>query len=365
MSWPQSGGSAGFTTEPVSADQPCGPDLSNDPRFDALEALLKGKPEVEMGSVVKPAEPPDWGQLKTQSLDYLGRSKHLRVAVMLSASLLKTAGVAGFVDGLQLIRGLLEQHWTAVYPRLDPEDNNDPTQRLNTLGALTASRGSMGLGWLAILDYLYTAPICRPKGAPPVSFDDLTASKQKAAGAEGAPAIAPDPAKLMGAMREAGDQVASHHQSLQQALEAAQAIDKFLTATLTAGNTISFDGLEKSLKEMIEGLNPYLPGGAGESGAELHAGAGGAAGASTTAGASGIPVTGSIRSREHVVQAIESICDYYRQVEPCSPVPYLLRRAQKLARMDFVEAVQELQIASIDSLRPSMGSAVEPPPPSP
>ena len=60
-----------------------------------------------------------------------------------------------------------------------------------------------------------------------------------------------------------------------------------------------------------------------------------------------------------MVQTIDSICDYYRQVEPSSPVPYLLRRAQKLARMDFVEAMQELKLATVDSLRPSMGSAVE------
>ena len=59
------------------------------------------------------------------------------------------------------------------------------------------------------------------------------------------------------------------------------------------------------------------------------------------------------------MRAIDSICEYYRQVEPSSPVPYLLRRAQKLARMDFVQAVQELNLATIDSLRPSMGTAVD------
>jgi len=71
-------------------------------------------------------------------------------------------------------------------------------------------------------------------------------------------------------------------------------------------------------------------------------------------------VSGSIRSRDDVVRAIDRICDYYAQVEPSSPVPFLLKRAQKLAKMNFVEAVQELSLATVDSLRPSMGSAVEP-----
>src|SRR5262245_10827129 len=94
--------------KPVSSEQPCGPDLSYDPSFDALETLLKGKDEVEIGSVKKPAEPPDWRELQSQSEAFLGKSKHLRVAIMLSCSLLKNSGLAGFLDGLQSVRGLLE-----------------------------------------------------------------------------------------------------------------------------------------------------------------------------------------------------------------------------------------------------------------
>src|SRR5579864_8896790 len=114
--------------QPVSAEQPCGPDLSYDPRFDELETLLKGKPEVEIGSVQKPAEPPDWREMRDKCIEFLGQSKHLRVAAMLSCSLLQTGGLAGFRDGAQLLRGMVEQYWAALHPVLDPEDNNDPTQ---------------------------------------------------------------------------------------------------------------------------------------------------------------------------------------------------------------------------------------------
>ena len=127
--------------QPVSAEQVCGPDLSNDGQFDELETLLKGKPEVEIGSIQKPAEPPDWNELKDRSAEFLGRSKHLRVATIFCCGLLRTGGLAGFRDGVQLIQGLLEKYWEPLYPLLDPEDNNDPTQRLNILGALTVPRG--------------------------------------------------------------------------------------------------------------------------------------------------------------------------------------------------------------------------------
>jgi type VI secretion system protein ImpA len=118
---------------------------------------------------------------------------------------------------------------------------------------------------------------------------------------------------------------------------------------------------------MLSALQPYLPGTATEPAPAPGEEGGSAGGDSTEPGpATGITVSGSIRSRDDVIKALESLCRYYKQVEPGSPVPYLLRRAQKLATMNFVDAMQELNLASVDTLRPSMGSAVdaaaEPPP---
>jgi type VI secretion system protein ImpA len=237
---------------------------------------------------------------------------------------------------------------------LDPEDNNDPTQRLNILGALTVARGSSSAGWLTIVDGLYAAAVCQPKGAPPLSFDNLIASRQTAA--EGAPTGGPTAAAVASALRDVGsEQLSATRDAVQQSLEAVRAIDQFLTTTLGAGNTISFEVAEKVLQEMLGGLQSYVDGAGGDAVAgEATTGSASSAGADSAA----ITVRGSIRSREDVVRAIDSICSYYEQVEPCSPVPYLLRRAQKIAVMNFIEAVQELNLATTDSLRPSMGSAV-------
>jgi type VI secretion system protein ImpA len=346
--------------QPISAEQPCGPDLSYDGRFDEIETILKGKPEVEIGSVQRPAEPPDWGGLREKCEEFLGASKHLRVAVILSCSLLKTRGLAGFRDGLRVIRGLLEQQWAPLYPLLDPEDNNDPTQRLNMLGSLTAARGSVYQSWLRVIDYLYAAPLCQPKGMPAITLEQLEAAKKRESGEAGAAVDGPDFGKLTAAMRSAdSEQVASNHQIVQEALEAAQGIDQFLTNTLGAGGTINFEALDKTLHEMVSTLEPIVSGGAGDQ-AGADAGVDGAQGeVGTAVGVGGIQVRGAIRSPEDVVRAINNICEYYRQVEPCSPVPYLLRRAQKVATMNFIEAVQELNLATVDSLRPSMGAGLD------
>ena len=325
--------------EPISVSQPCGPDLSNDPSFDELEKLLKGKPEIEIGTVKKPAEPPDWQELRRQSAEFLGRSKHLRVAVILCCASIKTGGVAGFRDGLRLILVLLERHWAAVYPLLDASDNNDPTQRLNIVGALTAGRGASA-DWLRVVDYLYAAPVAAPKGAAAITFEQLISTK----------ADSPDGAKLITAIRSANLDLAAVSLAIEQSSEAVRGIDQFLTKTVGNANAVSFEGLEKILGEMAAALKPLTGGQAA-----------GQTGGSGTADAAAVnSFTGAIRSRADVLEALENICTYYQQAEPSSPVPFLLRRAQRLAKMDFVQAVQELNLANLDALRPSMGSAVEP-----
>ncbi len=341
--------------QPVSAEQPCGPDLSSDPAFDDLATIAKGKPEVEMGEVKKPAEPPEWRELRGKSAEFLGRSKHLQVAMMYCVSLLKTEGVAGFRDGAQFVRGLLEQYWAGLYPLLDPDDNNDPTQRLNILGALNAVGGPFS-GWVTVVDNLYAADISQSKGMPPLSFRQLLDAKAKVAGA-------PDFGKLAASVRAAdGALIAVKHQALTEALEAVQGIDQFLTTTLGAGGTIAFQPVEKTLKELLKELQPFVAG-AAEVGdvAVTEPGGGEVATGSSGSGSGAVMVKGSIRSRDDVVRAIECICEYYDQLEPSSPLPLMLRRAQKMVKMNFVQLMHELSLATVDTLRPSMGSAVDAP----
>jgi type VI secretion system protein ImpA len=43
-----------------------------------------------------------------------------------------------------------------------------------------------------------------------------------------------------------------------------------------------------------------------------------------------------------VIRLIDKICDYYRDNEPSSPVPLLLKRARRVVTMDFLELLREL-----------------------
>lgn len=121
----------------VSATSPCGEDMEYDAQFLQLERDAKGQPERSMGDSILPAEPPEWRSIQQQSLDLLQRSKDLRITHFLLQSSLALQGVAGLAEVLVLINALLREYWADVHPRLDADDDNDPTVRINALTGLT------------------------------------------------------------------------------------------------------------------------------------------------------------------------------------------------------------------------------------
>src|ERR1044071_6695660 len=110
----------------ISAEAPAGADVEYDPEYFALEKLAQGTPETTMGEETKPAEEPKWSEVKEAATKLFSRTRDMRVALILTTSLLKEDGIPGFRDGVGLVKGLVERMWDHFYPKLDPDDNNDP-----------------------------------------------------------------------------------------------------------------------------------------------------------------------------------------------------------------------------------------------
>ena len=53
-------------------------------------------------------------------------------------------------------------------------------------------------------------------------------------------------------------------------------------------------------------------------------------------------VSGEIRTPQDALLAIEKVCQYYDRNEPSSPVPLLLRRAQRLVSKNFLEVIEDV-----------------------
>jgi type VI secretion system protein ImpA len=55
-----------------------------------------------------------------------------------------------------------------------------------------------------------------------------------------------------------------------------------------------------------------------------------------------VAVPGEIRSRDDVLQTLGRLCDYLSVHEPTNPVQLVLRRAQRMMNMSFLELMQDL-----------------------
>lgn len=323
----------------VPGDAPCGQNLEYDPAYLELMRVAQGTPERQMGATIIPAEEPNWRDVRDRCSDLFCRTKDLTIAIKLCESLLRLDGIAGLRDGLRVVAGLLEQRWEHLFPLLDPEDGNDPTARLTILSALTDA----------------TQFVSRVRAVP---LTDSMAGKfglreigwAKGQGAPPAGVEAPKPEIIEAAFRDtSAEALNSTAQAAEEAVGYLHAIDQRLTSLLGVGQGVSFEPLVRVLKEVITEVRSHLP--------DQGAAAGGASadgkGAAPSAGGSARAASGDIQSPDDVRAAIDRICTYYERYEPSSPLPLLLRRAQRLVGKSFMEIMKDVSpdgVKQVESL---------------
>jgi type VI secretion system protein ImpA len=335
----------------VSPDRPCGDNLEYDLDFAALERAARAVPEQVMGTAVVPAKDPDWKDVRSRALDLLGRSKDLRIAVLLLRALLRTDGVLGFCDALEVLHGLVTARWEEVYPRLDPDEAFDPTARVNALAALCDPE--------ALLRDLRETPLVISRVFGPVCWRDIAIvnGEMKPIDHE-APRF--DPSALAAAFHDAE---AERLQQVAAALVGADAraarLEQFLTDKVGSSHALDFGPLTSLLGAMAKHLNQRLielgigasPAAPPSNGGTEPPAAGGVGGASPWARRA---EPGEIASRDDVVRMLDRICAYYARCEPASPVPLLLERAKRLVPLGFAEIVRDLApdaMPTIEALR--------------
>jgi len=60
------------------------------------------------------------------------------------------------------------------------------------------------------------------------------------------------------------------------------------------------------------------------------------------AGAPAVIGVGEIRTRADAVRALDRVCEFLAQNEPTNPAPLLIRRAQRIMTMPFMDIIREL-----------------------
>lgn len=323
----------------LSPESPCGDNLEYDEAFGELERSAQSKPEQQFGNTVIPGEEPDYREVKKLASDLAHRTKDLRVAALLARALVNTDSFAGLNDALALIHGYVERYWERLHPLLDPDDDNDPTLRVNTVCSLCDPKN--------MLLPLQRAPLVSSLKAGRFGLIHIAMAKGERPPDPDVPAP-PDPALIEAAFLDADpDQLRSTQQAIVSAAEHARQIEQLVTREVGASRAGSLAPLTDLLFEAGKILSDQLarrglnePPVATSSDVEESSTEVAAATARTeNAMASN---NFDIRSRHDVVRVLDLICAYYEQHEPSSPVPLLLLRAKRLVSMSFLEVLREL-----------------------
>jgi len=327
--------------KPVSADVPCGEDLKWDRRFLELERLAEGKEETQFS----PAEEPNWREVRDVAVEVFSRGKHLRTAVLLTLAAARLEGMTGVRDGLVLIRGLLEQYWDQVFPLLDAEDNNDPTERFNSLAPLATPLATYG-DKLKLLDRVYECPLCDSRQMGKFSLRDIAiAAGTLAVGEEASDKPKPTIAIIDLAFGESDKEfLESTAAAAEEGTEALKAIEDLITAKCGSGVGPDLNPFKSVLKDAALQVRRRLNAGEAAGASESAQSEGGAP------GEGGGRLSGGVSSSADVEMALDKVIRYYEQWEPSSPVPLIVLCAKQMVRKKFLDITKVLTPDAISVL---------------
>ncbi len=322
---------------PLGDDTPCGDDLEYDPAFVALEAASRGKPEQQFGDKVIPAEEPDWRSVHEQALEIAQRTRDLRVAVLLARSGAHVYGLRAYASGLALVAGLLERHWPHVHPKLDADDNNDPTMRMSALDPLVDGEGGLadlrgaavGSGRMGItvrqIEFTFGKAEPRPGEAVPTQEGVVQALKGFEAAEPG----------WLEALRQVGADLKRIDVTITENLGGAAGPDMASLRTLARCLSLAADQA---------------------GGVEAQAAEDGVAGVGGTAVAGQAVASGGMATRDDVLRTLDRVCDWLERNEPTNPAPLLIRRAQRLMKKNFMDIIRDLAPDGFDQVEKIAGT---------
>lgn len=321
--------SAEELAQPVSDDLPCGEDLEYDPVFQQMEVMMQSTDEQEFGDTIIPGSGPDWKGVAEQVNELNPRTRDLRVLTYGALADLSLNGLKVFSESLESLNTCMEVYWDNIHPELDVEDNNDATMRYNCLQILNDHE--------IVSVVLENAPLIEIKGLGAFSLRsiDLAEGKATPVGEE----EVQDTSLIQGAFGDAdADALTDLGEGVSGSITQLKRTAEIWNQLATDSQALGIDQTLRVLGDIQEAVTRYAPVAA----AAFDDEDGDEASADGAAVGSAPSVSGAINNRTDVVRVIEKICDYYATHEPSSPIPLLLRRAQRLVPKSFAEILEDI-----------------------
>jgi type VI secretion system protein ImpA len=344
--------------KPLAGEKPAGENMEYNQAYLELETLATGQGAAEN-------EGPNWKQLAKNCKDLWGKTRDLRVAVYLTIAETATGGIRELAAGLQTIDFLVKEMWDTVYPLLDPDDDNDPTERINIFTMLSPEAGAMN-DPIMFINRLRETKILSPL---PYTIRDLLIANGEIEPLDGKSVeLNLITGEIMGIPLP---QVTEQAGFAKTARETIESICTEANGKISGGNTLVLATLAKEIDRLIKFFNNCLEaaGEAGDIPAETAPDAAGGGARAPVSAAASVDAGSSVNitnyrpaTRADALSLLKKVIDYYQNMEPNSPIPLLLNRALRIAQMNFLEILESIAPEALARGRDILGDAGAPPP---
>jgi type VI secretion system protein ImpA len=106
----------------LPGENPSGVDLRYDAVYEEIKEARRAEDPLTTGGSAEPKRS-DWHKVVDLAVEALTtKTKDLQIAVWLTEALIRTEGFDGFLMGLRILTGYLEDHWETVYPSIEEGD---------------------------------------------------------------------------------------------------------------------------------------------------------------------------------------------------------------------------------------------------
>ncbi len=337
-------------TKPVSAAEPCGPDLEDDNDFMNVTARLEvalpasyfrrdddgRQVAFDRSTIEFPAAFADLGGL-------LERSRDLRLLVLAAKLAILNRDVPGFAAGLSAMADLLGERWGEVHPRAA---DGDVVMREVAL---------QGLDELAtVVLPLQHAPLFVSRRIGPFAFRSQLVASGETRLVEGEQH--PDAGAIQAALGEVEvEELVATLGHVNAARDALARLGAIWREKVGADHPLGFPRLATLLDQIATFLDAAVARrvpGHQASGAQAAA-----SGAPAPAAGSASFGPGSVSNILQVKDTLAACLGYFRKTEPSSPAVLLIGQAQQLIGKSLIEVIQIMFPEHVDKAVIEIGEA--------
>jgi type VI secretion system protein ImpA len=338
--------------DPIPGENPSAKDLRYAPVYDKIKEARREDDTAAQGDWQHEIKKADWNLVTKLATEALSKqTKDLQIAAWLAEAAVRREYLPGMLEGIALIRGLLENFWDTVYPLME---EGDAELRAAPVGWAVARMEEAvkrlpltksGLDWFKYKE-------SRSVGTEEAANTDEKRAAREAAIADGKMTAEEFNEDYNATSTEFYQKLVSDFDAALEAVDGLAGVcdEKFGQAAPTFGRLKStIEEVRQAARILLEPRAPAEAPAEGEAGAVIDTG--------TTLGSAAAPAqTAEPADRDDAIRRIVAVTAWLRQQDAYNPAPYLILRGLRWGelRAGGAEIDQRLLEAPSSELRTAL-----------